>query len=74
MWPIACSFLNDASRNARLHGNIVAVESALGKPERFECRLHIHSEIDDVRDKLSVCLRLVPAAHDAEADQRVAFL
>ncbi len=42
------------------------------KRGRLESGLDVHAAIDHVRDKLRVGLRLIPAAHDAERDARVA--
>ena len=54
--------------------DIAAVEGSLGEAGLFERGLHIHSVVDDVGDELRVGLRLVPAAHNAEADVDIALL
>ena len=54
--------------------NIAAFEGVLGEARLFERGLDVHAVVDDVGDELRVGLRLVPAAHDAEADVDVALL
>ena len=56
----------DIIGNPALDGNIASFERQLRKAGRFERRLDVHAVVDEVRDELSVRLRLVPAAHDAE--------
>src|SRR5258706_11368577 len=57
--------------NARLEIHIAAGEGFLREAGRVHGALHIHSEIDHVRDELRMRLRLVPAAHDTERDADV---
>ena len=73
-WPSAVSSLRtDAGTSA---STLTSAPSnvALREPARLERLLNVHPVVDDVGDELSVGLRLVEAAHDAEADARVAAL
>ncbi len=54
--------------------HIAACEGSLGEASGLERLLNAHAVIDDVGDELRVRLRLVPAAHDAEADAHIALL
>ena len=64
----------NVSRNRLLHLYIAALEGILRETRLLQRSLHIHAVINDVGDELRVRLRLVPAAHDAEADVHVALL
>src|SRR5258705_470319 len=57
-----------------LAAHVDSVEGALREPRRLERLLNVHAVIDDVGDELGVGLCLIPGAHDAEADTKVALL
>src|SRR5262249_25528617 len=67
-------FLPNRLRHAALHLDIASLESQLGEPRRLERHLDVHAEINHIRDKPRVRLRLVPSAHDAEADRDAVLL
>src|SRR5260370_3886990 len=59
---------------AVFHHHIVTAERVLAKPRRLQRRLNIHFEVHQVRDKLRVRLRLVPAPHDSERHAHISLL
>src|SRR6185312_2259855 len=61
-------------RNRLLHFDIAASECWFGESRLFERGLDVHAEVNNVGNELRLGLRLVPAAHDAEADMNVALL
>ena len=69
-----CKCGADLGRDRLLHVYVAAREGLFGKARLFECGLDVHAVIDDVRYELCVSLRLVPTAHDAEADADVVLL
>src|SRR6266850_8276663 len=58
-------------RDRALHLHIAPFERPLGEPSRLQRLLDGHAEVRDVHHELRVGLRLVPAAHDPEADPHV---
>jgi hypothetical protein len=60
-------------RNTRLELHVSSGEGLLREPRRLDRSLHIHAEVNDVGDDLSVSLRLVPPSHHPEGDANVAF-
>src|SRR5215469_10311302 len=64
----------DVSGYGLLHVHIAAFEGLLSETRLLERGLHVHAEVNNVRYKLSVGLRLVPAAHNAKANVEIAFL
>src|SRR6266850_2191938 len=61
-------------RDRALHLHIAPFERPLGEPSRLQRLLDGHAEVRDVHHELRVGLRLVPAAHDPEADPHVVLL
>ncbi len=61
-------------RHERFDRDVVSAERCLRESSRLERLLNIQAEVRDVRDELRVRLRLVPGAHNAEADARVVLL
>ena len=71
---MSVSLSRTSLRDAPLDHHVAAAESQLGEARRLERRLNVHAVIHHVGDKLRVRLRLVQAAHDAEADVDVVLL
>src|SRR5271156_4129599 len=65
--------LPDRFSDACLDLDVATVEGRFREARGFERHLNVHSEIDDVGHELCVSLRLVPSAHDPEADREVAL-
>ena len=61
-------------RHQRLDVDVAAAERSLREAARLERLLDVEAVVGDVGDELRVRLRLVEAAHDAEADLHVALL
>src|SRR6516165_1070695 len=60
-------------RHAALNQVSAATAAKLVTPRSIESLLKIHFVIDDVGNKLRLCHRLIPPAHDAEPDMKVSF-
>ena len=52
---------------------VATAERLFGEAWRLHGGLNIHIEVDDIGHELGMRLRLVPAAHDAKGDPRVAL-
>jgi hypothetical protein len=58
--PFGGQLLSHVPTEATFELDIVAAKRALCEPRRLDCRLNVHPKIGDIRNKLSVCLRLIP--------------
>ena len=67
-------FRTHIAGNAIFQIHIASGERQLRESRRFERCLNVLIEVDDVRHKLSVRLRLVPSAHDAERNANLILL
>ena len=66
--------LAHAGRHPILDHHVAAAKGQLGEARSFQRRLDVHVVVHQVRNELRVRLRLVVAAHDAEADVDVVLL
>src|ERR1700679_535329 len=71
--PKCGEFIPGGLGNPRLDVHVAPGKSLFRKPRSVQRALHVHTVIDDVRDKLRVRLRLIPAAHNTERDAHIAL-
>lgn len=55
-------------RNEGLDLDIASLKASLRETAAFERFLNVETEIGNIRDELSVSLRLIKSAHDSETD------
>src|SRR5260370_13953159 len=72
--PFARQLIPHILPEAILHHHIASAERVLAEPWGLQGCLYVHFEIDEVRHKLRVCLRLIPAAHNPERHANISLL
>src|ERR1700685_4594070 len=72
--PGCGEFVPGSLGNPRLDVHVATGKGLLRESRRIQRALHVHTVIDNIRDKLGMRLRLIPAAHNAESDSHIALL
>src|SRR5262249_45908747 len=72
--PQTFQFVSSFRGKAIFHLHVTSGERKLREAWRLKGRLNVHLEVDQVRYKLNVRLRLVPPAHDSKRHPRITLL